>query len=47
MDGDLVGRLASRAGETGGVEGLHELGIADLLVHQLADREIHGRLGPG
>jgi len=47
MHGDPVGLMATWAGQPAGVECLQELGIAGVLVHQLGDREVHGRLRPG
>jgi len=44
MDGEPIGLLASWAGQPSGVEGIEELGVAGILVHQFDDRKIHGRL---
>jgi hypothetical protein len=47
VDDHPVVSLATRAGETVGMQPLYELLVAGALVHQVDDREIHGRLRVG
>jgi hypothetical protein len=47
VDDHPVVSLATRAGEAVGMQPLYELLVAGALVHQVDDREIHGRLRVG
>jgi hypothetical protein len=47
VDDHPVVSLATRAGKTVGMQPLYELLVAGALVHQVDDREIHGRLRVG
>jgi hypothetical protein len=47
VDDHPVVLMAARAGEAVGMEPLYELLVAGALVHQVDDREIHGRLRVG
>jgi hypothetical protein len=49
VDVQAVACPAARAGQAVGVQPGEELGVAGILVHQLGEREVHGRLrcGPG
>jgi len=44
VDDHPIVSLAARAGQTAGMQPLYELLVAGALVHQVDDREIHGRL---
>jgi hypothetical protein len=46
MDPHAVALMTARAGQPLGVQPLDQLGVASVLVHQVGDREVHGRL-PG
>jgi hypothetical protein len=47
VDDHPVVSMAARAGEAVGMEPLYELLVTGALVHQVGDREIHGRLRVG
>jgi hypothetical protein len=47
VDDHPVVSMAARAGEAVGMEPLYELLVTGPLVHQVGDREIHGRLRVG
>ena len=47
VDGHAVALMAARAGEPVGVQPTDELGVTGVLVHQVGDREVHGRLQAG
>jgi hypothetical protein len=47
VDAHPVVSMAARAGEAVGMQPLYELLVAGPLVHQVGDREIHGRLRGG
>ncbi len=44
VDGHTVALMAPRAGEPVGVQLRDQLGVAGVPIHQVSDREIHGRL---
>src|SRR5206468_2799558 len=44
VDGHAVALMAPRAGEPVGVQPRDQLHVTGALVHQVGDREIHGRL---
>jgi hypothetical protein len=47
VDLQAIGSPAPGAGQAVGVEDADELAIAGVLVHQIGDREVHGRLPRG
>jgi hypothetical protein len=47
VDGHAVGLMAAWAGEPVGVQPRNQLGVTGVLVHQVGDREVHGRLRGG
>jgi hypothetical protein len=47
VDGHAVALMAARAGEPVGVQPPDQLGVTGVLVHQVGDREVHGRLRAG
>jgi hypothetical protein len=47
MDTQTIACPAPGASQAVGVEPMHELGVAGVLVHQLGDGEVHGRLRSG
>jgi len=47
MDGHAVPLVTTRAGQPRGVQPLEDLGIAGVLVQQISDGEVHGRLRNG
>jgi hypothetical protein len=46
VDPHPVGSVAARAGQPLGMEPPDQLGVAGILVHQIDDREVHGRSPP-
>ena len=44
VEGHTVALMTAGAGEPVGVQPPDQLGVAGVLVHQLGDREVHGRL---